>query len=183
MGYKTTGRLQKYSTHWKRNDKIKYKQHCFLPAAPFCLHTWCYQSFLFINRSRLRLCNSSFPSKHHFADHFKAALFPHCSKQRFPLHIQTAVREVLWVWGSLFLAFTQQKLHHSVPLAISTQYETYTSVSVETLTCSYIWVRCTKCNTTKYQNPFASDGTTTASVDEICCPFLGWKQNKQYLFK
>lgn len=48
MGYKTTWHVQKYLTHWKRNYKIKYKQHCFLPAAPLCLDTSCYQSCLFI---------------------------------------------------------------------------------------------------------------------------------------
>lgn len=139
--------------------------HVVLPVLPVCKTTFYYWS-------RLRLCNSSFLSKHHFANHFKAGLFPHYSKHWFHLDIQNTISEVLRVWGSLLLAFTQQKLHHSNPLAISTQCETYVSVCVETLTCSYIEseVQSPIQQSTKTHCDFTSDRTIT--VSETCCPFL-----------
>lgn len=132
------------------------------PVLPIYKNTFYYWS-------RLRLSNSSFLIKHHFADNFKAALFPQCSKQRFHSDIQNPVSEML---GSLLSALTQQKLHHPISLAISIQCETYISVCVETLTGTFIEpdVQRAMQQSTKTHHDFTSDGTITLSVEK--CPFL-----------
>lgn len=181
MWHKTTWPLQKHSTHWKRNQRVKYKQHCFLPVALLCLGTWCYQSFLFAKPHFITGASWDYAILH-FSVNITLQII--CRPISTLLQAVVSFRHskyCLWGPGSVGLSALGLNPAENAPFNISWYQHSLWNLRLclcGNITCSYIEsdVQSSIQQSTKTHHDFTSDGTIT--VSETCCPFLCWKQNK-----
>lgn len=142
----------------KKNYRVKYKQHCFFtsnsivsghmvsPVLPIYKNTFYYWN-------RLRICSSSFLSKHHFADHFEAVLISTL--------LQAAVsfgHSKRRQWAAVSVGLCALSLHPAESGLFNTSCYQHLIWDLYLCLCGNIslliyWVRPTKSNTTQNRNP------------------------------